>query len=225
MMGVVTVIGDIVESRKKADRSGAQKNVEAALQRTNDSVRTVHPLASTVGDEFQGTFASVSDAVRATLMVRLFLPAGIDCRFGIGRGETTPLPSVSAQIEDGSAWWSARSAIIEVKNREARSNRNLRTWFVPSARDGSGAEVINAFLLCRDELISRLDGRGKRILLGTIEGKTQTEIARQEGITQSAVSQSMARNGAYAILTSSELVERMALDVDRSTGVPERRPE
>lgn len=223
MSVVVAVIGDIVQSRKKTDRSDTQRAVELALNGANSAVRPLQGLASTVGDEFQGVFASLSDALLATLLVRLHLPQGTDCRFGIGRGERTVVLSSSPLLEDGSAWWSARAAIQEVKAREGRANRNLRTWYTPEDRNTASGELVNAFLVCRDELVSRLDGRGRRILLDTIRGKTQTEIARDEGITQSAVSQAISRNGTYAILTSSQLVERSTLDVVRIPHLPDNR--
>lgn len=223
MASVVSVIGDIVESRKKAHRSDTQRDLERALERTNDVVPSLQRLTPTVGDEFQGTFATVSDALRATLMVRLFLPESVDCRFGIGRGDRVSLPSGTARIEDGPAWWSARDAIVEAKTRERRANRSLRTWFAPHDNEDEQAGVINAFLVCRDELVSKLDGRGRRILVGTMEGKTQAQIGVLEGITQSAVSQAMARNGSHAILTSSELMERAVSDVDRSAPISDDR--
>ena len=41
--------------------------------------------------------------------------------------------------------------------------------------------------------------RAQRLLLGWLLGRTQTELAEQEGISQSAVSQSLGRSGAYAL--------------------------
>jgi hypothetical protein len=216
---VVAVIGDIVESRKKPDRADTQRAVERALDHANNMAHPLQRLAPTVGDEFQGVFTSLADAIMATLLVRLHLPEGTDCRFGIGRGERAVVASSPSTLEDGSAWWSARSAIEEVKKREGRSNRSLRTWYLPHDRELSNHDLINAHLVCRDELVSRFDGRGRRILLGTIKGRTQSQIADDEGITQSAVSQAIAKNGSYAILTSSQLVERSALDVDAVTAV------
>ena len=43
-------------------------------------------------------------------------------------------------------------------------------------------------LVLRDELVSRLDARPLRVLLGVMSDLTLTMVAEQEGITQSAVS-------------------------------------
>ena len=52
--------------------------------------------------------------------------------------------------------------------------------------------LVNAFLLCRDELVSRLDARQRRLVLGVLRGTSQKELAASEGISPSAVSQSSA---------------------------------
>lgn len=205
---VVAVIGDIVDSRGRADRPGTQTHLEEALAAVNDRVPHLEPLQPTAGDEFQGLFSTVADAVRATFLTRVHLRGGVDCRFGIGLGERTPLPSVVSNLQDGSAWWSAREAIVEVKSRETAGNRGPRTWYRPHDDSEPSADVLNAYLVSRDELMSRLDDREKRIMLNTMDGLTQTEIARREGVTQSAISQSMARNGIQAILAGAALVER-----------------
>ena len=44
------------------------------------------PPAFTVGDEFQGAFASVGQAIDAALSLRLAVAPDIDVRFGIGWG-------------------------------------------------------------------------------------------------------------------------------------------
>lgn len=195
------LIGDIVGSRTHADRGEAQRVIERAITSTNELVRHVQPLAPTVGDEFQGVFATVAEALQVTLLLRLLLPSPFDCRFGIGVGEVRVVETSGAvQLQDGSAWWRAREAIVMTKELESGRNRSLRTWAV------GAPEMMNAYVLCRDNIVSSLDERGKRLLLGTIRGETQTQLAQAEGITQSAVSQKLSRSGVYAILSSTELL-------------------
>jgi len=200
MTRAVAVIGDIVGSRTYPDRARAQAAVQAAMTRVNAAIDHLEPLAPTVGDEFQALYADVESALCATLLLRLELATPFDCRFGIGAGDVTRIDS---SLQDGSAWWSARDAIVEAKRRESGSTRSLRTWFV-SAEGAAAASVTNAYLLCRDELVARLDDRGRRLLLGTMWGATQSELAEREGITQSAVSQKLARSGVHAILASTD---------------------
>lgn len=205
MTTAVAVIGDIVGSRTYPDRAQAQVAVQAAMKKVNASIYHLEPLAATVGDEFQALYGDLESALRATLMLRLELSEPFDCRFGIGAGEVAKIDA--STLQDGSAWWSARDAIIETKRRESGSNRSLRTWYL-SAVDDPAASVTNAYLLCRDELVARLDARGRRLLLGTMAGATQTELAEREGITQSAVSQKLARSGVHAILASTNLLTK-----------------
>jgi hypothetical protein len=68
------------------------------------------------------------------------------------------------------------------------------------------ADLVNAFLLCRDELVSRFDARQRRLVLGVLRGTTQKELAESEGISPSAVSQSLRRAGAFAVLGATDLV-------------------
>ena len=207
----VAVIGDLVRSRKQEDRRIAQKRFVEALGRVNDSVPAVQPFAPTVGDECQALYGDLESAVRATLLLRLHLPESLDCRFGIGAGEYATIGEGQVGgIQDGSAWWSARDAIVETKRRERR-NATLRTWFeiAPDVRrsDYPSPAMTNAYLLCRDQLVSVMSDRNRRRLLGLIQGQSQVELAAAEGITQSAVSQSLRTSGAFAILDGSTILE------------------
>jgi predicted transcriptional regulator len=48
--------------------------------------------------------------------------------------------------------------------------------------------------------------RARRLLLGQLLERTQAQLAREEGISQSAVSQSLTRSGATALLASESLL-------------------
>jgi len=57
-------------------------------------------------------------------------------------------------------------------------------------RDGSDrGDIVNSYLLVRDQLVTDFDGRQRRIALGELRGKSLSEIAQDEGISTSAVSQ------------------------------------
>lgn len=202
---VAAVIGDIVDSRKSADRSLLQTQLEHALRLANESGRPLDPLRPTVGDEFQGVFGTLADAVRVTTALHALFAGEVDARFGIGIGTRSPVESSVAGIEDGSAWWSAREAIVEVKSRQVKGARYLRTWCATASAETS-VSVVNAYLVSRDQILSQLDDRALRILASTLGGRTQKSIAEAEGITQSAVSQTMSRRGINAILLGMELI-------------------
>lgn len=206
------VIADVVRSRSLPDRAEGQRLLEEAIARVNARIPAIQPLAPTVGDECQGMFAGLADAVRATLLLRLELGDAVDCRFGIGRGWFAPLPSAGVTpIQDGSAWWTARAAIDETKRRAARSS-TLRTWYIADAEAAGGqaggapAALVDAYLLARDQLVGAMDARSRRLLLGRLDDVSQKQLAAQEGITASAVSHSLRRNGALAIIDGAALL-------------------
>jgi hypothetical protein len=211
------VIADLVGSRAQPDRALAQRLVVEAFDEVNRDVAAVQPLAPTVGDESQGLYATVEAAILATLLLRLVLPAPLDLRFGIGVGQyRTVSGDVSDVIQDGSAWWAARAAIVETKKRERRAIPSLRTWYrldpehdgwdmTPPHMTPPPEATTNAYLLARDQLVTGMDDRYRKRLLGLMRGETQESLARAEGVTQSAISQSMHRSGAFAVLAGSEL--------------------
>jgi hypothetical protein len=178
-----------------------------ALNHVNDSILAVQPLEPTIGDEYQGLYRDVPSAIVATLLFRLHLPEPLDCRFGIGMGKYEPLGTGGyVLIQDGPAWWSAREAIVEAKRREKGRNASLRTWYVTADETAPDDALTNAYLLCRDQLVSAMSPRNRRLLLGLMTGTSQVEMATLEGITQSAVSQSLRRSGALAVLAGTDLL-------------------
>jgi len=205
---IAALIGDVVSSKRHSNRLEAQELVIAALRRVNQVLPSVQRLEVTIGDEFQGAYASVADATLATLLVRLELLPAVDTRYGLGWGGTTIFDPARQPIsQDGPTWWAARSAIVEVKERSRLPrSRSLRTWFSNGDADAATvpAEFVNAFLLCRDGTVGRMSERGVRLLRGLLAGQSQAQIAKSERISQSAVSQQLARSGAYAIRAAHE---------------------
>lgn len=212
-MEVATLIGDLVASREHADRRRLHDHLHRALARANQLLDPRQPLEVTIGDEFQGRFATVADATRASLLVRLMLlmdEHGSDSRYGVGLGTVTVFDATRSPVsQDGPGWWSARAA-IERSATLAKSPRTsfVRTCFAESpATTDSGRRyeaAIDAFLLCRDAAVSHMTDRQRRLLLGVLLGHNQVELAAHEGVTQGAVSQTLSRSGA----TSIELAHR-----------------
>ncbi|MBC7633458.1 SatD family protein [Aeromicrobium sp.] len=204
----IAVIVDLVSSRTHPDRAAAQRQLVDALAEVNAGVESVQPLAPTIGDECQGAYADLPAAVLATLLLRLRLPDPLDCRFGLGAGQWSTIGrSDYGPMQDGPAWWSARDAIVETKSREVRRHKSLRTSYAVAEGQSEKyppAGLTNAFLMCRDEIVSDLNDRRRRLVLGLLEGRTQMELAAAEGISQSAVSQSLQSSGAFALLGSVE---------------------
>lgn len=205
---VVAVLGDVVRSRAHASRPDLQADVHSALARSNATGSTIQPLTTTIGDEFQGLFDDVATALEATLRVRLALLPSADVRFGIGWGPLSTYDRERAPFEqDGPAWWAAREAVDRVRTTTQRREmpRGVRTWF--QATDPEAAPLvatINAFLLCRDELVASMSAGDAETMLGLLDGEPPSRIADEQGVTVSAVSQRAIRGGLYAIRLAHE---------------------
>jgi hypothetical protein len=185
-MPLFTVIGDLVGSRTVPDRSAVQSALNDALEAVNRVVPVQQGFQPTVGDEYQGACATLHDAVLAALLTRLALLPQVDVRCGIGYGTVTVHDADRIPLlQDGPGWWSARDAISALGGRRDTT----RTWFV-----GPGQGTVNAFLVCRDQVVARLNERGQRILRLALLGHQQKEIAELEGIWPSAVSQQFSRH-------------------------------
>ena len=201
----VVLIGDVVGSRHAADREA----LHARLSRVLDEVNASHDadLRLTVGDEYQGTFPTVGQALQATLALRLGLLPESDVRHGIGLGQVRTLDPDS-RIEDGPGWWAARSAIDAVRAAEARpTTRSLRTGYRRAdGEEGPDPALVDAALLGRDELLAGLSARGLSVLRGLMAGRTQREIAEAEGVSTSAISQRVRHDGLGIVLAMDELM-------------------
>jgi hypothetical protein len=204
---IATLIGDIVGSRRVADRRAAHRALNRALR--DVAADAIDPPAFTVGDEFQGSYPTVGAAIDAALSLRLAVATGIDVRFGIGWGEVTVLDA-SAGIQDGPGWWAAREAIQWTASAQRQPGLALvRTSFRVSGEARADLDAINAALLCRDLLIGSLDDRSIRILKGLLSNHTKKDIAAEEGISASAVSQRAGRDGLDLIVRASQYLRSM----------------
>lgn len=189
---VVAVIADIVGSRALPDRDAAQEGILQAWDRSAERVPAVRPGWASVGDEFQALYATWQEALRATLRVSLLLPAGVALRYGLGSGERRAVAGGS--VEDGTAWYRAREAVELAEGRRD----GLSTAF--RAEDPQLTLAVDAQLLLRDHVVGRLRAREARLAALLLAGATQEEAARAERITQSAVSQAVARSGIHQLL-------------------------
>lgn len=228
---LATVIGDVVGSRSFSDRSALHDRLFTALESTNELVPAIQPLSLTLGDEFQGVYRDLGTALHAALVIRLRLFGVVSVRFGVGWGALEVFdPANLPFAQDGPAWWAARTAIDFLKETK-RKSEVPRGWLTAcsiaggawtddvtplepqnprprsrSRRPSALTSYLNAFLMCRDELVARLTPKQATDLLALIEGHRQADIARAEGVSQSAVSQRATNSGIYAVLQAHRVV-------------------
>jgi hypothetical protein len=214
MSGVITpdgqvaaVIGDLVGSRLHDDQGALFMLIKKTLEEVNRGIRSIQPLQMTIGDEFQAVYETVAAALDACLMVQLRLAGTCDVRFGIGWGEITAYdPELAPMAQTGAAWWNAREALDEVSNAVSRRGwpRGLRTAVL--GLNPETQATLNAFLLCRDELLSAMDDRASRATLGLMLGHRQADIANELGISQPAVAKRQKESGAKAVVRAHQLL-------------------
>lgn len=205
----VALIVDIVGSRTLDDRAGAQDEVLQVFSTVHARHPFRQPLWATVGDEFQAVFDDVADALRATAIAQLLFSPELDCRFGLGMGEVRTVGDQTA-IQDGSAWWFAREAIVEAHAREDKANPYLRTWFISDRSRPEVDAIVTSYLLVRDHTIRRMNPRERRIAAGALLGRRQSELASEEGVSQSAVSQSLQRSGGAALVAAHQVLDELS---------------
>lgn len=202
---VIAVIADIVGSRELDDRSAAQRALDETIAQVEaDLPLAVQPLTPTVGDEQQGVYRELADALTSLVMIQLRLPDDLAFRFGIGVGEVRAVDSVHGELADGPGWYAARAAIETVHAREQRAVPRTRTWIVgaPGQDEVMPAAIAaaNAYVLVRDELVGSMTARERRLTYGRLIGRSQQELAAQERITQPSVSKSLRSAGAAALI-------------------------
>ncbi|MDZ7883050.1 MAG: SatD family protein [Mycobacterium sp.] len=202
-----TVIGDVVDSRRAADRRALHRQLTAALGTV--AAEALDAPALTVGDEFQGSYPHVGAALAAAWQVRLALAPAVDIRFGIGWGPVSVLDE-STGIQDGAGWWAAREAIEWTADAQRQPGLALvRTTYRTSTDAGPSPNTVNAALMCRDHMFGSLDERSVRILKGLVSRRSKKELAAEEKISPSAVSQRAGRDGLDLIILASQYLSEI----------------
>ncbi|WP_420113957.1 SatD family protein [Pseudactinotalea sp.] len=210
MKQAAALIGDVIGSRGVADRAALHRRLREVVELANNDLAPLVPLRIQSGDEYQGVYATVGAALHAALRLRLALLPDADLRHGIGWGGVTVLEQ-EPRVEDGPGWWAARAAIEEVEADAARARTHAaRTRYVLATdTEGPAEAAVNAALLCRDQLVDAGDERALRLLRGLLDGRSQTDLAADEGISPSAVSQRTRRSGLAVVVAADALLQEV----------------
>lgn len=187
---VASLLGDVIGSRARGDQPGLLEAVAAACEQVNAAVDGRQPLQVTVGDELQGTFATVGAALEAAVRLRAelaWLDDPVELRVGLGWGRAVPSGAGEPPLgQSGAAWWTAREALEAVGATRGAAHwpRTRRSAF----RGDEGLQApVDALLVCLDELLGRFDRGDWRILVGLMDGRRQVDLAEELGISQPSV--------------------------------------
>lgn len=209
-MLVCTLIGDVVASRAADDRAVLHARLLELLAEVNRTGAPTTALRITVGDEFQGAFATVGQALQASLRLRLGMLPDHDVRHGLGWGEVTVLQE-DPRVEDGPGWWAARDAIHRVQEAQEHPGSRFRRTAFRTAIEGTGPDpdLVDAALALRDAAVGSLSERSTSVLRGLLAGRTQRELAEALGVSASAVSQRVRADGLAALVAADESLGRV----------------
>lgn len=185
-MQVAALLGDVVGSRRVADRAGLQARLNRLLDEVGGT-DSAH-LQMTIGDEFQGRYGNLAAAVSASLDLHLGSVGLAHLRIGIGWGDLSVDTGRGTQLgQDGPAWWRARDAIENLEEMSGPARTLVAT-------DTSWDEMFNQYLTLRDSLLDDLDEIDAVIARGLLAGKTQRELAGGLGLHESSVSRRVNRH-------------------------------
>ena len=200
----LVLTGDLIASRKVADREALQatllKTLRALNRRFRDLVEV--PLSVSAGDEFQGVFRPDGEIVRLVDALERELHP-VEARVGIGIGAISTRFRKRSQEMDGEAFRFAREALEATR----RPSPDTWLWFRTAAEEFDLA--ANAIAL-----LATLAKRGwkalhwRRAALRD-KGWSEERIAAKEGVTQVAVSLSLRSAGHAAVRQAESRLMRL----------------
>ena len=192
------LLGDLIRSRRMADRASVQTQVRSALRRINRSFRP-HLLARlkvTRGDEIAGVFLDPSCIYDVVVSILESICPHI-MRFTAARGPvTTGADTGDVSLMDGPAFHRAEELMV----RQKRSGLYIFTFH-------SGADLLDegVTLLANFVIDARLSWSARqRQMVEMYEKKqSQEKVARSLGVTQQTVSLTL-RRARYFLVKAAE---------------------
>ena len=200
---VAVLTGDIIASSELSSetRESLPVSLSSIFERMHELLNIAsgqrHEFQIFRGDSFQGLLRNAGKAFDAALAIRSTLRHHseietehmIDCRISIGIGSVDFLPARSGE-GDGEAF--------RLSGRHLDSFKKHRSLgIVTPDKDRNGE--FEAECALADFIISRWTANQAEIIPMLLEGKTQTEIASELGIAQSAVSYRVKSSGWHSL--------------------------
>jgi hypothetical protein len=198
-MSYFAIIGDLVRSRKMADRAAVQLRFRKAVDAVNDAVapRLTVPLKLTAGDEVQGITRRPETLVE--IMVRLsdaLAPQRL--AWGWGYGELTTDLVEDVALLDGPCLHRAREAVDSAKKGSS--------WLEISGFTEPSAHVLSALMNLVGAIRSGWTERQAEVVRAS-RGRLQVEAAQALGISPSTVSRTLSAAHATRVFAGEEAAQ------------------
>lgn len=207
----IAIIGDIVDSKKIADRKQVQRELKELLDRINRMYKEdiASKFAITLGDEFQGLLKNPKNIIGIIQEIELQM-LGFEIRLGIGIGEvSTDIDFEHSFQIDGSAYHRARQMIKRLQKKKvsyATQKTNIMLCSKPSNLKTD--ELMNSvFSLCY-VLKSKWSERQKQVITAFLSSdQNQYKTAEKLGIKQSSVNKSLHISEFYSYLSALQSIQ------------------
>ena len=170
----VALLGDVVRSRD-SDRTRVHEALLKAIATCNKAHPPLDPLRVTVGDEIQGVYATLGQAVAAMLMLRDELLGTAEVRCGLGGGDVHVI-AAKRGLNDGTVGWRALS--------RQPGNRTSRTALIDTRAVAN--PLTDPALRMVDAALASLNPGARRSWVHLRAGKDNATAAKLERITPSA---------------------------------------
>lgn len=211
----IALIGDLIDSKRLADRKQAQKDLQDLMAVLNQDYRDylVSPFTVTTGDEFQALFQPNVHLMQLLDQIALGFPHPI--RFGLGLGEMlTDINREQSIGSDGPAYWRARAAIDSIHEKNDYGSSRIAV----SLGDDRRSQAVNTVLAACSFIQSKWNSSQREVLECMLmdyiydEHFSHGEIAELLQISPSALSKRLRSSGLKVYLRNRRLAMNMIIE-------------
>ncbi len=219
----IAIIGDIKKSKQMDGRKEVQKKLKTILEDIN--VKYGQDISSkfmiTLGDEFQGLLRCGKNVMNiiSEIEARCY---PVNLRFGIGVGEiTTEIDPEMPLGADGPAYYNARAAINQLKDREKkRKSGESNILIVADCENEAEVKLLNTILSLGTVIKNRWTQRQREVIRDHIEhGGNQVKAAERLGITQSNVNKNLTKADYYSYKEAMDTLSEALSEIRRKEDV------
>lgn len=201
-MEKIVLIGDIISSKKIAQRSKIQSKLKRVFKKINNDNKCLSsPLTITLGDEFQAVYNKADSIFHDIWLISLVIHP-IEIRFSIGVGEiTTRINRQQAIGMDGPAFYNARAGLDKLKQTSYLFNI--------TQKDLSESDLIKQSLFLVSHLAENWKITRLKILTMLYDNLSIVEISKKIKISDKAVYKNIDAGALDIIINLTDEISRL----------------